>query len=226
MASGQPISEFSATGTAANVVKWLCATEASIAIARAHDLYGDQPKDAQPIIYTDGIKGRSPLLVKPFGRIMFVPSTGPIAEAIDAAWSYVQGATGHQVSGFYADSFQWYVNGKPVAGKPDGKKLGPRSNVQLANLAPYAITREIQIPRGVIYGAALALRRTYGKRLQIGYAGRRPQGPFTPKDAPQYGRRAYPMNVPTLIIASPAGPVRAKMGKRRKAISPTRKARR
>jgi len=190
---------------ASNVGKWVSATHASLAREKAAQIYGTDKK-SQPIVYTDGRKGRPPEEVRPFGQIVYAPGTGPIAEAIAMALEIIRSrGPANRETGFYASDFQWYVNGKPVAGVPDGKTIGPKANVQISNLAPYATMQEIQIPRGVLYAAFNALTRAFGPRLVLTYGYRLARGAFT-QDQPK-GKEA-PTNVPTLLIASPGGKIR------------------
>jgi hypothetical protein len=193
------------TVLAKDVGQWVSATHASLAREKAAQLYGKQADKA--IIYTDGAKGRAPEQVKPFGQIVYAPPTGPIAEAIAMALEIIRSrGPSNRETGFYASDFQWYVNGKPVAGVPDGKTIGPSGNVQVANLAPYATMQEIQVPRGVLYAAFTVLKRAFGQRLVLGYGYRLARGAFV-QDQPK-GKEA-PTNVPTLMIASPGGKVRS-----------------
>jgi hypothetical protein len=189
---------------AKDVGAWVSATHASLAREKAAQLYGKQADKA--IIYTDGAKGRPPEAVKPFGQIVYAPPKGPLAEAIAMALEVIRSrAPANALTGTYAFDFQWYVNGAPVAGVPDGNKLGPNDNVQVANLVPYATMQEIQIPRGVLYAAFNALTRAFGPRLVLTYGYRLARGAFT-QDQPK-GKEA-PTNVPTLLIASPGGKIR------------------
>jgi hypothetical protein len=189
---------------ASNVRGWISATHASLAREKAAQIYGKEA-DKQ-IIYTDGRKGRPPEEVRPFGQIVYAPGQGPIAEALAMALDIIRSrAPANRETGFYAGDFAFYVNGKPVAGVPDGKSIGPKGNIQIANLAPYATMQEIQIPRGVLYAAFNALTRAFGPRLVLTYGYRLARGAFT-QDQPK-GKEA-PTNVPTLLIASPGGKIR------------------
>ncbi len=189
---------------ASDVRAWVSATHAALAREKAAQIYGKEA-DKQ-IIIVDGRKGRVPEDVKPFGQIVYAPGTGPIAEAITMALEVIRSrAPSNALTGFYTFDFQWYVNGDPVAGVPDGKTLGPGDNVQVANLAPYATMQEIQIPSGVLYAAFNALTRAFGPRLVLTYGYRLARGAFT-QDHPK--GKEPPTNVPTLLIASPGGKIR------------------
>lgn len=190
---------------AKNVGAWVSATHASLAREKAAQIYGKNADQA--IIYTDGRKGRAPEEVKPFGLIVYAPGRGPMKAAIDMALSIIRAtAPTNADTGRYTFGFQFYVNGDPVAGVPDGDRLGPKSNVQIANLVPYASMQEIQIPRGVLYAAYTALNRAFGQRLVLAYGYRLPRGAFTQDQLP--GRKDKPSAVPVLMIASPGGKIR------------------
>lgn len=192
---------------AKDVGAWVSRTHAELAREKAAQLYGKEGA-TKAVVYTDGAKGRPPEQVKPFGLIVYAPPIGPMAEAIEMALQIIRArAPTNAKTGFYTFDFQWYVNGDPIAGIPDAKRLGPKSNVQIANLAPYATMQEIQIPSGVLFAAYTALNRAFGQRLVLSYGYRLARGAFTQDKPPNEGPRR-PTNVPTLMIASPGGKVR------------------
>jgi hypothetical protein len=161
-----------------------------------------------PVVFTDGKKGRDEDLVKPFGTITYSDSVGPLREAIAMAWAIVQGAA-PRLSGHYQRSLQWVANGQLTGGPPDPERVGARGNVQLVDLAPYASTLEIQVPRGVIYSAYTQLARRFGRQLLISY-GYGKAAEFGGLDAPAGRPPLRPYAVPILTIGNPASTVNPK----------------
>lgn len=122
-----------------------------------------------PVSYVDGKKNPNIDAVKPFGTISYVEGSGPLAEAIAAADVFVR-TYAPRDTGHYDRALQWFANGRNAGGRPDAKRVGLRGNVQLVDLAPYASTLEIEVPRGLIYGAYTFLSRLFGRTLSIGFS--------------------------------------------------------
>lgn len=161
-----------------------------------------------PTTFVDGKKGRDEESVKPFGNITYADSIGPLREAIAMAWAIVQGGA-PRATGHYQRSLQWVANGQLTMGPPDAQRVGVRGNVQLVDLAPYASTLEIQVPRGIIYAAYTQLARRFGRTLSISY-GYGSAAAFGGLNAPAGRPPLRPYAVPILTIGNPASTVNAK----------------
>lgn len=162
----------------------------------------------EPVTLVDGRKDDNEEHVKPFGQIVYVESLGPLREAIAMVWAFVQ-SEAPRLTGFYRDQLQWVANGQLTGGPPNVDRVGVRGNVQLLDLAPYASTLEIQVPRGIIYQAYLQVSRRYGKQLSIAYGYAKP-GDFGGLRAPEGREPLRPYAVPILTLGNPASTVEAK----------------
>jgi hypothetical protein len=163
----------------------------------------------QPTTFVDGKKGRDEQQVRPFGNITYVDSIGPLREAIAMAQAFVQSAA-PRLTGHYESSLQWVANGQLTMGPPDAQRVGVRGNVELVDLAPYASTLEIQVPRGVIYGAYVQVARAFGRALSISY-GYGQADKYGGLNEPSGRQALRPYAVPILTIGNPASTVRAKV---------------
>jgi len=160
----------------------------------------------KPITLVDKRKSDNIDGVKLFGSIAYVEGIGPLAEAIAAADSFVRSAAPHD-TGFYESAFAWFQNGKRVAGIPDAKKTGTRGNVELVDRAPYASLVEIDVPRGVIFGAYAMLTRRFGNQLSIGFSYHLPTLYGSLVERPGNPARV-PYMIPVLVIGNPASTVK------------------
>lgn len=144
--------------------------------------------------------------VKPFGKIVFAGGLGPIAAALMAAETYARAAAPRR-TGHYASALQWFVNGSPVGGMPSAEQIGVRGNAELVDLAPYAGMVEIQVPRGVIFGAYTQLARQFGATLSIGFRFAKAAEFGGHNRKPGETARTF-LNVPVLSIGHPVSTVR------------------
>ena len=159
-----------------------------------------------PVTLVDGRKNDDEESVKPFGSIIYVEPAGPLREAIAAAESFVRTAAPME-TGFYQSALVWFANGRATGSPPNADKVGRRGNVELVDLAPYASVVEIDVPRGVIFGAYAMLTRRFGAQLSIG---------FRYADPGQYGGlierpgnpARVPYKVPVLTIGNPSSTVK------------------
>lgn len=159
-----------------------------------------------PVTVVDGKRNVPVDAVKPFGKIVYVDSLGPLRQAIAAASAFL-GSWAPRDTGFYQGALRWFANGRPVGGLPNAERVGLAGNVQLVDLAPYASTLEIDVPRGVIYAAYTFLNRTYAGRLNINFSYRQASlfGGFIERpDNPA----VRPYAVPVLTMGNPGSTVR------------------
>lgn len=163
-----------------------------------------------PVSFVDGKRNPNVDSVKPFGVISYVDALGPMRQAIAAADTFVRTYAPRE-TGFYEGALRWFrsARGGPraVSGLPNADNLLPTSNVQLVDLAPYASTLEIEVPRGVIYGAYALLNRMFGGQLSISFTYGAPAefGGLIEKPG---NPAARPYAVPVLTIGGPASSVR------------------
>lgn len=160
-----------------------------------------------PVDIVDGKKGAPIEAVKFFGNITYADSIGPLREAIAAAEAFVLTAAPRE-TGWYRDALQWFANGNPTSGPPDAERVGARGNVQLVDLAPYASTVEIRVPRGVIFGAYTVLSRMFGKSLNIGFHYDQ-AGTFGGLRERPGNPAKRPYAIPVLTIGNPASTVKS-----------------
>lgn len=157
----------------------------------------------EPVTLVDGRKGADEQTVKPFGTIAYTEGAGPLREAIHAAAAFVKAAAPHE-SGFYESALRWFRNGHRVeGGVPDADRVGLKGNVELVDLAPYASVVEVDVPRGVIFGAYAWLTRRYGHQLTIQFRYAKP-GQYGGLIARPGNPARVPYYVPVLTIANPA----------------------
>jgi hypothetical protein len=166
----------------------------------------------KPIVIVDGRKGKDEDTVKPFGNITYVEGVGPMREAIAAADAFVRSAAPRR-SGFYAESLTWFANGRRTGSPPAADKVGLAGNVQLIDLAPYASMVEIDVPRGVIFGAYTMLVRQFGRQLSIAYSYVNPDKYGGLREPPGKAARV-PYAVPVLTIGNPSSSVKPGIGSR------------
>lgn len=210
--------------TLSGASEWIRRQHQRIALDKAAEMYGAGAFGERPLVYVDRRKDKPIDQVKLWGEILFVPELGPVQEAAQLAFDVAMAGTPRR-TGHMASSYMFYVNGRPVGSSvPDVRRegIGRKGNVQLANLAPYAAKQEILVPRGVLYAAFNAVRRTFGRRVAVEYGYKAPAGQFAQNDGgPNAQTRNRPMNVPVLTIGSPGSNVRYRgtrpgSGKRRR----------
>lgn len=175
-------------------------------------LAATQPGWEDPAIYVDGRPGK-PEAVKDFGTIVIVPSGGPVEEAMQLAWEFVNAQTMrawsafNRSTGFYASSVSWFMNGQHVGQElPRVERMGLKGNVQLVGRAGYASALEIDLPNHIIYGAYTLLKSTFGNRLALAYGYRlaHEYSQVWPADR----KSPRPMAVPVLTIGHPTATFR------------------
>ena len=94
--------------------------------------------DAEPVVVTDGVPGRDPRQVKPFGKIEFIrrPIMGECARWIMGELKALA-PIGPGINGHYKDAFQYLINDVQAA-DADLDNVGPGDRVQIINTKIYA----------------------------------------------------------------------------------------
>jgi hypothetical protein len=190
----------------------------SDAVAWFHDLHIETAQEElataqaggsllDPTTFVDGKKNGDVDEVNLFGNITYVGGMGPVDEAIQAAWAFVEAAAPVR-TGHYRQSLAWFANGQMTGAPPQGKRLGLRGNAELVDLAPYAAMAEIMVPKGVIYGAYVAVSRRFGKTVSVSYRYTRAERYGGFMLAPGMPAPKRPYNVPVLTIGNPSSSVK------------------